>query len=122
MILKPAHQTPLSALYLAKLSQDILPPGVLNVLPGGADIGEAMIKETGIAKISFTGSTNVGRVIATECASTLRPSTLELGGKNPLIVCADADLDKAVEGIVDAAFGKRIALLAMSHCIQLWVQ
>jgi hypothetical protein len=84
---------------------DLFPPGVINILPGGTSIGEAIIQDPRISKISFTGSTQIGRVIAASCSQIPRPVTLELGGKAPLIVCEDADLELALEAVVDAAFG-----------------
>ncbi len=105
MILKPAPQTPLSALYLAHLVSDILPKGVFNVIPGTTEVGETLVSHKGIAKVSFTGSTETGRLVAKATGSIPRPVTLELGGKNPLIVCDDADISLAIEGVVEAAFG-----------------
>ena len=98
IVLKPAEQTPLSTLRLAELIEDIgLPPGVLNVLPGyGATAGAAMSAHMGIDKISFTGSTAVGRHILQSAAGNIKKVTLELGGKSPNIVFPDADLDKAL--------------------------
>ncbi|KAI8388081.1 aldehyde dehydrogenase domain-containing protein [Radiomyces spectabilis] len=101
-IVKPAPQTPLTTLALAGLATDILPAGVLSVLPGGAEIGQAILK--GVDKISFTGSTAVGQSIMREAAATLTPITLECGGKNAAIVLADADLDEAARHIASGAF------------------
>ncbi|EDO36183.1 predicted protein [Nematostella vectensis] len=100
VILKPAEQTPLTALYLASLVKEAgFPTGVVNVLPGyGPTAGAAISSHMGIDKISFTGSTEVGRLIQeTAAKSNLKRVTLELGGKSPNIVFADADLDWAVE-------------------------
>ncbi|KAI8056320.1 aldehyde dehydrogenase domain-containing protein [Gilbertella persicaria] len=101
-IVKPAPQTPLSSLALADLATDILPPGVLNVLPGGVDVSQALIDQTD--KTSFTGSTKVGQEIMRRAANRLLPLTLECGGKNAAIVCEDADLESAVEHIAMGAF------------------
>jgi len=99
VVLKPAEQTPLSALHLAHLFKEAgFPPGVVNVLPGfGPTAGAALVKHPLVNKVAFTGSTEVGRIIQKEAAGTIKNVTLELGGKSPLIVCADADVDKAVE-------------------------
>ncbi|KAF9404696.1 Aldehyde dehydrogenase X, mitochondrial [Podila epigama] len=107
VILKPAPQTPLSSLMLGELiaKHTDLPAGVFSVLPGGEAVGSAMVGHHGINKCSFTGSGNVGRkVMAGAAASNLKPVTLELGGKSPLIVFADADLDQAVEDVFGAIF------------------
>ncbi|KAH6591654.1 hypothetical protein BASA50_006496 [Batrachochytrium salamandrivorans] len=108
VIIKPAPQTPLSTLYLAQVIHEagILPPGVFNVVLGGADIGQALALHSDVNLISFTGSSHVGRLVAISCAQASPPHKcmLELGGKNCVIVCADAELDLAVESVVDAAF------------------
>ncbi|KAK3828258.1 MAG: aldehyde dehydrogenase [Benniella sp.] len=107
IILKPAPQTPLSSLMLGELIAEHtnLPEGVFNVLPGGEAVGAAIVNHKGINKCSFTGSGNVGRkVMAGAANSNLKPITLELGGKSPLIVFADADLDQAVEDVFGAIF------------------
>jgi len=100
VVLKPAELTPLTAIRIGELALEAgLPPGVLNVLPGkGSIAGEAMVRHPGIDKITFTGSTEVGRHIMKTCAETLKKVTLELGGKSPNIVFADADLDAALRG------------------------
>ncbi len=99
IVLKPAEQTPLSTLRLAELIEEVgLPPGVLNVVPGyGATAGAAMSAHMGIDKISFTGSTAVGRHILQSAAGNMKKVTLELGGKSPNIIFPDADLDKALD-------------------------
>ena len=105
VVIKPAEQTPLSALLFAELaSRAGLPSGVLNVVTGDGSTGEALVKDDGINKIAFTGSTEVGRAIRTVTAGTGKHLTLELGGKSPFIVFDDADLDAAVEGIVDGVW------------------
>jgi acyl-CoA reductase-like NAD-dependent aldehyde dehydrogenase len=101
-IVKPAPQTPLSSLALAELATDILPAGVLNVLPGGIEVSQTLIDRTD--KTSFTGSTKVGQAIMRRAADRLLPLTLECGGKNAAIVCKDADLSTAVEHIAMGAF------------------
>ena len=99
VVLKPAEQTPLTALHVAALVGEAgFPPGVFNVVPGfGPTAGAALVAHPLVEKIAFTGSTEVGRIIQREAAGTLKRVTLELGGKSPLIVCADADIDVAVE-------------------------
>ncbi len=106
VVLKPAEQTPLSALRLAELFQEAgLPPGVLNVVPGyGPTAGAALATHPGVDKIAFTGSTEVGRQIMQMASGNLKRVSLELGGKAPNIVFADADLDAAVQGAVRGIF------------------
>ena len=104
VILKPAEFTPLSALLFAEICEMAgLPKGVVNIVTGeGSTTGELIVKHPGIDKIAFTGSTEIGRRIRETTAGTGKSLTLELGGKSPFIVFDDADLDSAVEGVVDA--------------------
>ncbi len=103
VVLKPAEFTPLTALAFAELAQQAgLPAGVLNVVAGDGRTGQALVDHRGVDKIAFTGSTEVGRIIRTRTAGSGKALTLELGGKSPFIVFDDADLDAAVEGVVDA--------------------
>ncbi|MEZ2298371.1 aldehyde dehydrogenase family protein [Variovorax sp. RCC_210] len=103
VVLKPAELTPLSALLFAELAaQAGLPPGVLNVVTGDGATGAALVAHEGVDKIAFTGSTEVGRLIREATAGSGKSLTLELGGKSPFIVFDDADIDAAVEGVVDA--------------------
>lgn len=106
IIVKPAMQTPLSALAMAELAQRAgLPAGVLNVLCGGArEIGAVLCASPVVRKLTFTGSTEVGRTLAAQCAPTLKKLSLELGGNAPFIVFADADLDAAVQGAIASKF------------------
>lgn len=106
VVLKPASQTPLTALALGRLAQEVgFPPGVLNVVTGpGSSVGQALVEHPGIAKIAFTGDTSTGRQIMRGSAETLKTITLELGGKSPNIVFADADLDAAVRGATNGIF------------------
>ncbi|MGJ4944008.1 aldehyde dehydrogenase family protein [Bradyrhizobium sp. HKCCYLS1011] len=105
VVLKPAEFTSLTALLFAELAaQAGLPPGVLNVITGDGATGAALVDHDGVDKIAFTGSTEVGRLIRQATAGTGKSLTLELGGKSPFIVFEDADLDAAVEGVVDAIF------------------
>ncbi|HET7219264.1 MAG TPA: aldehyde dehydrogenase family protein [Vicinamibacterales bacterium] len=106
VILKPASQTPLTALALGEAAIDAgLPPGVLNVLTGpGAVMGQALVEHPGIDKIAFTGDTSTGKAIMRGAADTLKKITLELGGKSPNIVLADADIDAALRGAAIGIF------------------
>ncbi|MDX3381574.1 aldehyde dehydrogenase family protein [Streptomyces niveiscabiei] len=99
VVLKPAETTPLTALRLAQLALDAgLPEGLFQVVPGHGDIaGRALVDHPGVAKIVFTGSTRTGRDIMERCAALVKPVTLELGGKSPNVVFADADLAKALD-------------------------
>ncbi|HLV89095.1 MAG TPA: aldehyde dehydrogenase family protein [Candidatus Sulfotelmatobacter sp.] len=102
VVLKPAEFTPLTALAFAELCREAgLPPGVVNIVTGDGTTGEALVKHPGIDKIAFTGSTEVGRAIRGATASSHKRLSLELGGKSPFIIFDDADLDSAVEGLVD---------------------
>jgi aldehyde dehydrogenase (NAD+) len=106
MILKPASQTPLTALALGELALEVgIPAGVLNVVTGsGAVAGQAIVAHPGIDKIAFTGDTTTGRGVMRTAAETVKHLTLELGGKSPNIVFADADLDAAVRGATIGIF------------------
>jgi 2-formylbenzoate dehydrogenase len=101
VLLKPSDITPLSALRLGEIAAEILPPGVLSVLHGAADIGDALVRHPRIPRIAFTGSASVGRAIQRSGAEVgIKHVSLELGGKNAMIVFPDADLDRAVAGAV----------------------
>ena len=103
VVLKPAEDTSLTALFFASLCADAgVPPGVVNILTGDGRVGELIVQHPGIAKIAFTGSTEVGRLIRRSTAGSGKSLTLELGGKSPFVVLEDADLDAAVEGLIDA--------------------
>ncbi len=106
VVLKPAEQTPLTALRLGELAAEAgFPPGVLNVVPGfGETAGAALVRHPGVDAIAFTGSTPVGKIIMREAADTLKKVTLELGGKSPNVVFADADLKAAVRGATTGIF------------------
>jgi vanillin dehydrogenase len=103
-VLKPSEETPVTGLKIAEIFQEAkLPPGVLNVVPGPArDVGDVLLTDPRVRMITFTGSTQVGKLIAVEAAKQLKKFTLEMGGKNPLIVLRDADLDYAARA---ACFG-----------------
>lgn len=126
VILKPAEQTPLSALILEKFALEAgVPEGVLTVLTGlGSTTGQALVDHPGIAKIAFTGSEEVGKLIAARAAKTLKHVSLELGGKNPHIIFADADLETAAATAAMAIFfyagqvcsaGSRLMIEAKAH-------
>ena len=102
VVLKPAEFTPLTALAFAEICQEIgLPAGVVNIVTGDGSTGEALVKHLDVDKIAFTGSTEVGRAIRSATAQSHKRLSLELGGKSPFVVFEDADLDSAVEGLVD---------------------
>src|SRR6185312_350629 len=103
VIVKPAPETPLDALWLAEMIEQLdLPEGVVSVLPGGTDVGEALVRHPGVDKIAFTGSSAVGRRIAALCGEQLKRVSLELGGKSAAIILDDADIDKTVAGLKSA--------------------
>jgi aldehyde dehydrogenase (NAD+) len=102
VVLKPAEFTPLTALAFAELCVEAdLPAGVVNIVTGDGSTGEALVKHSDVDKIAFTGSTEVGRAIRGATAASHKKLSLELGGKSPFIIFEDADLDSAVEGLVD---------------------
>jgi aldehyde dehydrogenase (NAD+) len=103
VVLKPAEFTPLTALLFAEIAAAAgLPAGVLNVVTGDGTTGAAIVGHAGVDKIAFTGSSDVGKLIRAETAGSGKSLTLELGGKSPFIVFDDADIDGAIEGVVDA--------------------
>jgi aldehyde dehydrogenase (NAD+) len=106
VVIKPASQTPLTALALAEVGAEAgLPPGVLNVITGpGSSVGRMIVEHPGIDKIAFTGDTKTGKQIMRDASGTLKKITLELGGKSPNIVLADADLDAALRGATTGIF------------------
>src|SRR5437660_4396856 len=105
VVVKPAEQTPLTALRFGELTLEAgLPAGVLNIVPGGPETGAALVKHPGVDKVAFTGSTIVGKEIMRNSADTLKRVTLELGGKSPNIVFADSSLDAAVKGALNGIF------------------
>ena len=125
MIFKPAELTPLTALKLAEIYTEAgVPPGVFNVVQGAAPTGQALTRHPGIAKVSLTGEVGTGKRVMADAAQTLKQVTLELGGKSPLIVFADADLDNAVSAALMANFytqgeicsnGTRVFVEAAAH-------
>jgi aldehyde dehydrogenase (NAD+) len=105
VVLKPAETTPLTALLFAEICQQAdLPPGVVNIVTGAGDTGRAVVEHPGVDKVAFTGSTEVGKMIARATAGSRKKVTLELGGKAANIVFDDAPVDQAVEGIVNGIF------------------
>ena len=105
-VFKPAEETPLTALFMGQLLQEAgIPAGVVNIIPGYGHIaGAAMCEHDQIRKIAFTGSTEVGQQIIRQSAGNLKKISLELGGKSPVIICADADLDRAIPAAANAIF------------------
>lgn len=100
IIIKPAAETPLDALLLAELVDEIgLPPGVVTVLPGGRDVGQLLVEHPSVDKVSFTGSTAAGRMIAASCGANLKRVSLELGGKSAAVVLDDADPTVVADGV-----------------------
>jgi betaine-aldehyde dehydrogenase/aminobutyraldehyde dehydrogenase len=104
VVLKPSELTPLTTLKLAELIGDILPPGVLNVVTGAGNVGAALVAHAGVDMVSLTGSVPTGQAIAESASRTLKRVHLELGGKAPVIVFDDADLDAVVAGVKLAGF------------------
>ncbi len=105
IVIKPAPNTPTTTIELAKIALESgLPAGVINVVTGGAEVGEALCTHTDVRMISFTGSTRTGKRIAVLASSTVKRVSLELGGKAPFVVFADADLEAAARGAIPAAF------------------
>ncbi len=105
VVLKPAETTPLTALLFAEICQQAdLPPGVVNIVTGAGETGQALVTHPDVDKVAFTGSTEVGRLIAKSVAGTHKKVTLELGGKAANVVFEDAPIDQAVEGIVNGIF------------------
>lgn len=105
VVMKPAEQTPLTALELANDLRDLLPPGAFNVLTGyGPDAGAPLASHPGIRKLAFTGETTTGRLILQYASENIVPATMELGGKSPHIIFPDADVERAIEGVMIGVF------------------
>jgi len=104
VIVKPSPFTPYAVMKWVELSRGILPPGVFQVLNGGADLGALMTLHPGIAKITFTGTIATGKRVMASCAKTLKKVTLELAGNDACIVCPDANLDKTVPSVASGGF------------------
>jgi (Z)-2-((N-methylformamido)methylene)-5-hydroxybutyrolactone dehydrogenase len=104
VIIKPAEQATVSTLRLGELLREVLPPGTLNIVSGlGEEVGDPLVRSRGVNKISLTGSVETAKIITRASADSLKPLALELGGKSPNIVFADADLDKAATGVTTQA-------------------
>ncbi|WP_289105151.1 NAD-dependent succinate-semialdehyde dehydrogenase, partial [uncultured Halomonas sp.] len=107
VVVKPAEATPLTALALAKLAEDVgIPAGVLNVVTSSSprEVGPVLTGDARVRKVSFTGSTPVGKILLAQCADTVKKASMELGGNAPFIVFDDADLDAAVEGAIASKY------------------
>jgi 1-pyrroline dehydrogenase len=104
VVLKPSEMTPLSALKFAELSRDVLPRGVLNVVNGAGDTGAALVAHPGVGAVSLTGDVGTGRKVAAAAAQTLKRVHLELGGKAPVLVFDDADVDKTATTLAEFGF------------------
>ncbi|MCG7527308.1 aldehyde dehydrogenase family protein [Streptomyces sp. OfavH-34-F] len=105
VVVKPAPETPLSTRRLVERAAEVLPEGVLTAVHGGAATGRLLCDHPAVAMVSFTGSTAAGREVARRCADGLKPVSLELGGKNPVVVFRDADLDEAARAVVTGFTG-----------------
>jgi aldehyde dehydrogenase (NAD+) len=109
VVLKPAEFTSLTALLFAEICERVdLPKGVVNIVTGEGDTGAALVNHSDVDKIAFTGSTEVGKIIRAATAGSGKGLSLELGGKSPYIVFEDADLDSAVEGLVEASGSTKV--------------
>src|SRR5262249_57619587 len=108
-VLKPAEQTPLSALMLARLFESLeLPRGVVNIVTGdGPTAGATLVTDPRVDKIAFTGGVDTGRLVIRNAADTIKRMSIELGGKNPNVVFADADFEAAVDGALFGAFANQ---------------
>jgi betaine-aldehyde dehydrogenase len=102
VVIKPSEQAPLTTLLFARLTDGLLPPGLLSILPGAADAGAALVAHPDVLRITFTGSARTGAAIQRTVAETglIKSLTYELGGKNPIVICPDVDLDAAAEAVV----------------------
>src|SRR6266481_524538 len=107
VVIKPAEDTPLSTYnFVSALTEAGVPPGVLNIVAGrGVEVGKAILEHPKVRLVSFTGSTEVGRIVGQSCAATDKICSLEMGGKNAIMIMEDADLDLALEGVLWGAFG-----------------
>lgn len=104
VVLKPAPEAPLSSLKMARIWQDVLPDGVVNVVTGGVDPGVRLTEHPDVGKLAFTGHTNTGTKVMETAAKNITSVMLELGGKNPVVVLPDANIDEAVDGTIDGLF------------------
>lgn len=124
VVIKPSDLAPLSALAIAQLAEDLFPPGLLSVLTGGPDLGKAIVANPDIRRLSFTGSVPTALQIAAGAAASgvLKTITYELGGKNPIIVLADADLDQAAEAVVNGMNFTRVQGQSCGSTSRLFVE
>lgn len=120
LIYKPSECTPMTALHAAGLWKDVIPPGILQVLVGEAETARQLVRHVDIAKVSLTGSVPTGILVAQESAATLKRTTLELGGKSPLLIFSDADLDSAIRVAVEGNFVNNGQVC--SNCTRVYVQ
>lgn len=97
VVLKPSEHSSISAVHLAELASDVLPTGLFNVVIGSAAVGSGLVRHQGVGRVGFTGSVRGGSAVLRDAAGQIKPVSLELGGKNPLIVCSDANLELAIE-------------------------
>jgi aldehyde dehydrogenase (NAD+) len=104
VVMKPAPETPLSALAIAGLADDVLPDGAFNVVPGGTEAGASLVAHPGVDKLAFTGNDETGERVLESAAANITPVLLELGGKNPALVFPDADMERAVSGVLKSAY------------------
>ena len=104
VVLKPSEQTPLTSLRLAELAGDVFPPGVFNVITGHGEVGAALVKHPRVNMVSLTGDVATGKEVAKAAAATLKKVHLELGGKAPVLIFDDADMDLVIPGIKVAGF------------------
>jgi 1-pyrroline dehydrogenase len=104
VVLKPSEVTPITALRLAELASEVLPPGVLNVITGDGETGAALVRHKDVAMVSLTGEVTTGQAVRRAAADTLKRVHLELGGKAPVVVFDDADLDAVIAGVAAAGF------------------
>lgn len=105
MVYKPSEVTPLHGQILAEIYTEAgLPPGVFNVVNGGGDVGAHLASHAGIAKVSFTGQVSTGKKVASNAAAGMKYTTMELGGKSPIIILPDADVEQAIDGAMMANF------------------
>ncbi|WP_118184364.1 aldehyde dehydrogenase family protein [Paraburkholderia phosphatilytica] len=105
IVIKPSPETPLTALLLARVASEAgVPPGVFNVVTGGAVAGDALVRHPVVSKISFTGSTRTGKLVGTAAVQNMTRFSLELGGKNPIVMLDDVDADQVVQGVLAGAF------------------
>jgi betaine-aldehyde dehydrogenase len=128
VVMKPSEYTSISALRVAELANEVLPPGVFNVVTGlGRESGDAIVRHPLVRRLAFTGAADTGLSIqASAAAVAVKTLTLELGGKNPIVVLPDADLDEAVDGGVRGmnftwqgqSCGSTSRLLVHSHCVK----